>query len=83
MKNIRTTITIPEDLHEQLRAEAFRYHTSLNEILVNKLRETPEKKYSPQSKEKEVEDDINFFKKLAKMGPQLDPVKTVREERDR
>jgi|GEM_PF-1941232 len=83
MKTVPTTLRLPTDLHESLREKAFQYKQSLNSVIVSTLREAPERKYSSRSIEKETEDDIQFFKKMAKIGPQIDPVKAVRAERDR
>lgn len=38
----RTTIFLPEDLHEQLRQEAFRARTSMAELIRERLRSSVE-----------------------------------------
>lgn len=41
---IRTTITLPEDLYEELRTAAFYQKKTISELIRNKLRRTPKKK---------------------------------------
>lgn len=83
MKTIRTTVTLPADVHQQLRTQAFRYNKSLNDVIMSKLQEAPERKCEAKSKEEEIDADISFFKQMAKKGDQIDLVKALREERDR
>jgi hypothetical protein len=82
-RTTRTTITLPTDLHDELRSEAFKYHTSFNQVLVSRLREKPEREYSAKSAEEKIQETFAFFDKIANMGEPIDAVKAVREERDR
>lgn len=41
---IRTTITLPEDLYEELRQTAFYEKKTISELIRNKLRRSPKKK---------------------------------------
>ena len=83
MKTIRTTITLPEDLHEKLRQKAFQYKKSFNEVVVGQLREKPEKEYFAKSTEQRVHDTLVFFNEVSRMGKKIDVVKAIREDRDR
>lgn len=38
MDTIRTTITLPADLHEQLRMQALKENISLGEVIVRKIK---------------------------------------------
>jgi hypothetical protein len=82
-KNIRTTITLPSHLHQELREKAFRYHKSFNEVILDQLREKPEQEYHSKSIDVQVEEDLSFFQQVGKMGKQIDLMKAIREERDR
>ncbi|MBI2325879.1 hypothetical protein HYU91_00665 [Candidatus Collierbacteria bacterium] len=46
MQTVRATITFPYDLHEELRAEAFRQRKSLSRILVEKVRPMKKKMFT-------------------------------------
>lgn len=81
MQMIRTTISIPEDIYGDLRLMSFDENRSISSLIVDRLYKKPVKK--TKSKQEELVDTLAFFRKVAKMGVQIDPVKAVREERDR
>ena len=83
MSTIRTTITLPRELHDQLRLNAFQYRKSLNQTIVDTLRDRVEQEYSTYSIEQKIKDDFAFFDQVAKMGPKVDVTNAVRSERDR
>ncbi len=41
---IRTTITLPEDMYEELRTAAFYQKKTISELIRNKLKRSPKKK---------------------------------------
>jgi hypothetical protein len=45
----RTTIFLPDDLHERLRQDAFRAKASMAELIREKLRQSPERRGSRRS----------------------------------
>ncbi len=79
MQTVRATITFPYDLHEELRAEAFRQRKSLSRVLVEKIRPTKKK----LSIEEQLKKDFALFDKVARSGIEIDAVKALREDRDR
>ena len=79
MQTVRATITFPYDLHEELRAEAFRQRKSLSKVIVEKIK--PIKKQL--SVEEQIKRDFALFDKVGKSGLQIDLVKALREDRDR
>lgn len=81
MQMIRTTISIPEDLYGDLRLMSFDENRSISSLIVDRLYKKPIKKI--KSKEEELAKTLAFFRKISRMGVQIDPVKVVREERDR
>lgn len=74
MSYVRTTITLPRDLHEELRIQSVKEKTSVGKIITKRL-----KKYSNQS---EIEEDISLFKKIAKSGNKINAVEAIRNERN-
>lgn len=82
MQTIRTTISLPEDLYEELRLLAFEEKKSLNKLLVERVT-AKKKKNATLSIDEQIKQDLAFFAKVAKSGIQIDAVKAVREERDR
>jgi len=83
MQTIRTTITIPTSLHRQLRSKAFQNHQSLNQVIVDKLRDSPEKAYRAQSLDQKIAGNLEFFRKVGQTGEKIDWMKAIREERNR
>lgn len=49
MSTIRTTITIPKDLHEELRWKAFRKKKTLGQVISEAIRKSESKNIKPQS----------------------------------
>lgn len=82
---IRTTISLPEDFHEELRLMALKNRTTLGELVVNKFRgkQISGRFRKKETVDEEVEKMFAFFDSVAKEGEQIDAVKAVREERDR
>jgi len=80
---IRTTITLPDQLHEELRIQAFKTKSSLSDVVVKKLWGEKAIKKEKKSLDKQIEREIAFFRKIQRMKPQFDAAKAVREERDR
>jgi hypothetical protein len=78
MKMIRTTVSIPEDLHATIRAMAFEERKTLGEATVELLRQGKTK-----SMKNRMEKDLALFRKIAASGSQESLVKALREERDR
>lgn len=81
MQMIRTTISLPKDVYEELRFQAFTEKKSLSSLLVEKA--TQKKKRKTLSIDEQIKQDLDFFAKVAKSGIQIDAEKAVREERDR
>jgi hypothetical protein len=84
MSTVRTTITLPEDLHEELKLLALKHKLSLSDVVVEKIQGRKVVRKKKKSLEKEIQDTIAFFRKVAQEGdPIKDAAKVVREERDR
>jgi hypothetical protein len=84
IKYIRTTITLPLEVHDSLRATAYKTKQSYGEVIsewMNTARFAVHSsfKYSPEKKQRLSE----LFTELAKKGPQINAVQSVREDRDR
>lgn len=78
MKKIRTTITLPMNLHRQYKAMALDQGVSFNTILLQQLGV-----YDQQAKrEQKLLDDLYFFEQVSKMGKQIDTTAALREDRD-
>ncbi len=80
MQTVRATITFPYDLHEELRAEAFRQRKSLSRILVERINPVKNRKFSTKE---QLKKDHALFERVGKSGLQIDLVKALREDRDR
>lgn len=80
MNVIPTTFRLPMDLHEELRAEAFRSRMSLNELAVARLRG---KHARVETQEVRLKTDFALFDEVARSGVAFDAAKAIREERDR
>lgn len=81
MQMIRTTVTLPEDFYEELRLLAYEQRRSVSSVLLEKALQKKVENFTLI--QKNIDDDIAFFRKVAKMGVQIDAAKAVREERDR
>lgn len=74
---VRTTITLPKDLHEKLRILAVKQKKSLGEVVVSRVFGTEAKKAGF------VEDDLVFFNRVAKKLKGTDLGEELRKDRDR
>jgi hypothetical protein len=76
---IRATISFPQDVHEQLRQEAFNRRISLGGLVVEKIRP----KIKKLSVREKIKRDFALFDEIATTSIMYDAAKAVREERDR
>ena len=82
MDMMRTTISIPIDLHEELRMQAIIEKKSLGEIIEEKFR-GKRKKAGKMSIEERIKKDFALFDETARSSVKYDAVRAVREDRDR
>ena len=84
MQMVRTTITLPSDLHEELLLRSIKERTTLSSLVVDEFQR---KKRTKRSKKVTIEErlkrDFALFDQVASSGVQIDAVKAVREERNR
>ncbi len=80
MDTIRTTISLPSELHEELRIQAVREKKSVGRVIAERLRTAT---LSGGSLQEKIEADVNFFKKVARGGKKVNLVAALREERSR
>jgi predicted CopG family antitoxin len=81
MNMIRTTISLREDVYENIRRVALAKRMSMSEVVNVKLSGGG---LSPEETEKKVEADMKVFKRLASVGVKTDEVvAAVRKFRDR
>ncbi len=73
---VRTTISLPQDLHQSLRLEAVRRRISLGKVVLQKI----QGKYSPST---DLAEDHALFAQVAKSGKKIDLVRALRQERNR
>lgn len=79
---IRTTISLPTDLHEELRLQAIREGVPFTELVVGQLKgET--KRLDKLEVKKRLKQDWVLFDKVASLGKRIDAVQAVRGERNR
>lgn len=76
---IRTTVTIPIDLHESLRIQAIRERKSVGKVISERL----QKRTSLVLTNERIKNDFAFFDIVAKFGKQVDLLKALREDRNR
>jgi hypothetical protein len=82
MQMIRTTISLPEDVHTNFRILALQQKKTFNDvILANLLIKKRTKKN--KSIDDQIASDFALFDEIARSGIKIDAVKAVREERDR
>jgi hypothetical protein len=81
MNTFRTTVNFDYDLHRQLRLQAASQGVSFSNLVNNMLsnKNLGQKNNAARS----FEEDLTFFRKLAKKYGKVDWVKAVRDERDR
>lgn len=65
MNLIRRSISLPEDIYESLRIDAFSKRMSVNELMVDKFRSRPVLD-SGDAVQKKLNDDLLFFSKVSK-----------------
>lgn len=82
MDIIRTTISLPVDLHEALRMQAIIEKKSLGELIEEKFR-GKKKKAGKLNIDEQIKKDLQLFSSAAKYSVEYDAVRAVREERDR
>ncbi len=82
MDVIRTTISLPVDLHEALRMRAIIEKKSLGELIEEKFR-GKKKKARKLNIDEQIKKDLQLFSSAAKYSVEYDAVRAVREERDR
>lgn len=83
MDIIRTTISLPVDLHEELRLLSIRQKKSLGDLIEEKFRGRKKKKTKKISIAQQIKRDFALFDLAAKSSVEYDAEKAVREERDR
>lgn len=72
---IRSTVSLPIDLHRKLKMEALNKQIAFSEVILDKLRGTEQKKES-------IKSALSFFKKLRQSWPSFDGVEAIRRNRD-
>ncbi len=82
MDMIRTTISLPVDLHEELRLLSIKEKKSLGDLIEEKFRRI-KKKTKKISVAEQIKRDFALFDLAAKSSVEYDAEKAVREERDR
>lgn len=80
MNMIRTTISLPADVHEELREEAFRSRKSLGKVVAERLKGSGRILSKTEDRARE---DLDFFAALADKGKAgIDVVEAIRDMRD-
>ena len=82
MDMIRTTISIPVALHEELRHRAISEKKSLGDLVVEKFK-GKKKKSKNIDIEEQIKRDLELFDLAAKSSIEYDAARAVREDRDR
>lgn len=72
---IRSTVSLPLDLHRKLKLEALNRRVSFSDVILDKLMDRDKKKES-------IKSAMSFFKKIRQSGPSFDGVETIRKNRD-
>ena len=78
---IRTTVSLREDVYDNLRRLAAAKRMSFSGVVNVKLAGGSFSLSESEVKQK-IKESREFFRKLAKSTPKIDPVKAVREMRD-
>lgn len=82
MDTVRTTITLPAELHEKLRLLSIKEKKSLGELVEEKFK--TRKSSSRMDIEKRLQRDLRLFQATARSSKvNIDAVRAVREERNR
>ena len=74
---IRTTVSLPNDVHDELRLLAFQTKKSLNEVILEKI------KGKPSSHHVDVASAHELFDLVAACNKNVDLITALREDRDR
>ena len=73
---IRSTVSLPVDLHQELRMEAIKRRKTFSDIVLEKL----------GGKSKlggfDIDETLNFFRKISQTKPVFDGVAMIRKNRD-
>lgn len=84
MQLVRTTITLPRELHEELRLDAIKKRKTFTSIVTDTLKNRRRyKKPTRATIEKRIKAAFKIFDEVANSGLDIDLVKALREERDR
>ncbi len=81
MNTVRTTITLPEDLHEELKLLALKNKVTLSEVVESKISGRKIAKKKKKNTEEEIKKTIAFFRRIAKEGEQINAIEAIREAR--
>ncbi|MBU1084836.1 MAG: hypothetical protein ABII08_02520 [Candidatus Beckwithbacteria bacterium] len=76
MQLIRTTISLPVELHEELRRMAFLNRKSMGEVLTEKL-------LSKKYKVNQVKEDWKLFDAVSRRGKKVNLLTELRKDRGR
>ena len=76
MQLVRTTISLPVDLHEELRQVAFMSKKSMGEVLTEKL-------LMKKNSASQVREDWELFSMVAKKGKKINLLDELRKDRNR
>lgn len=83
MDLIRRSVSLPEDVYESLRTEAFSKRISVNELMVAKFRGKSDD-HSELTIQNKLDDDMSFFTDLSKkLGAKSNGASIIRKMRDR
>ena len=78
---VRTTISLPRDVHEEWRLEAVKKRISLGKVILEKTGKI--KKGKKLSIEERIKKDFELFDRVGRSCLQIDLVKALRKDRDR
>jgi len=81
MNMIRTTISLREDIYDQMRLLAATKRTSLSKVINHKLI-GHQTSGSDEDIEKKVKETLDFFRELSANTPKIDSVTAIREMRE-
>lgn len=79
MSKIRTTVSLPEDVHEEWKKEAMRRKITLGDLILMRCGVKQEGK----SVGEKIREDFKLFDEVARSGKRIDLVRALREERER
>lgn len=82
MDMIRTTISLPVDLHEELRLLSIKEKKSLGVLIEEKFKGR-KKRVKRENIDEQIKKSLKLFMSAAKYSVEYDAERAVREERDR